>query len=165
RHVRVGKRGPKSQLFPKGKPQAIAVTKIRTMKREAHADWEKAGRDLGQRITRLGKWMRKKHYDELPQIINVLKGDLNPIGLRVLPKSEYRKLPPELKRIYDEVGPSFLPLHYACKHFPPTIEEYIAVAQEFYEMRKKNKTKAYWVFGKRILKNMRGRAISHSEIK
>ena len=68
---RVGFRG---QLFP--------LLKFRTL----HFPYDKAGRELSaaERISPLGKLLRKTHLDELPQLINVLAGDMSLVGPRPL---------------------------------------------------------------------------------
>lgn len=48
------------------------------------------------RVSRWGRWMRKYWIDELPQIINILKGDLKLVGVRPVSKSFLREYPEEL---------------------------------------------------------------------
>jgi lipopolysaccharide/colanic/teichoic acid biosynthesis glycosyltransferase len=70
--VRVGLRG---RLF--------TMHKIRTMRADAEATvgpvWTQAG---DPRITLVGRFLRKLHLDELPQLFNVVKGEMAIIGPR-----------------------------------------------------------------------------------
>ena len=63
--------------------RVIGVYKFRTMKAEtADADGEKQTEINDPRITRIGGFLRRTSLDELPQLVNVLRGELSLVGPR-----------------------------------------------------------------------------------
>lgn len=75
RHDRIGLAGRRFSLF-----------KFRTMHPVTgpRSEWVDDNQD---RITRVGKWLRRFRLDELPQFVNVLRGDMNLVGPRPHPVS------------------------------------------------------------------------------
>ena len=61
--------------------QSFKIFKYRTMKTN-HGDEAKQASSDDQRIYPAGRWLRKLSIDELPQFINVLKGDMSVVGPR-----------------------------------------------------------------------------------
>lgn len=57
------------------------------------------------RVTRIGSFLRKTKINELPQIINVLKGDLSLIGPRPLPQNEFDLYNESVKDLISKIRP------------------------------------------------------------
>lgn len=76
--------------------RAFALVKFRTMKQVTN-DPGVTGGDKSWRITRTGHFLRRTHLDELPQIWNVLTGDMSLVGPRP-PLRQYVELFPDVYR-------------------------------------------------------------------
>ncbi|HYR20459.1 MAG TPA: exopolysaccharide biosynthesis polyprenyl glycosylphosphotransferase, partial [Myxococcales bacterium] len=63
-----------------GKP--FRMLKFRTMRADAEAKGPRFAEDRDPRVTRIGSWLRRSSTDELPQLWNVLLGDMSLVGPR-----------------------------------------------------------------------------------
>jgi len=83
--IKLDSRGPVFFIHERagyhGRP--FRLVKFRTMRGQpAHSPDSVWDRDDQGRITRVGRWLRKLRLDELPQLWNILKGDMDLVGPR-----------------------------------------------------------------------------------
>lgn len=79
-----GNRGPlfyfQERVGKNGK--TFFIIKFRTMIKNAESDGAKWSTEGDKRVTNFGRFLRKTRLDEIPQFINILKGDMSIIGPR-----------------------------------------------------------------------------------
>lgn len=98
--TRISSKGPifyvQERMGFKGKP--FKMYKLRSMYTNAENDGPMLSTDNDPRITTWGKIMRKWRLDELPQLINILKGDMSFVG----PRPERKFYIDQLQKLYPE---------------------------------------------------------------
>lgn len=94
-HLRYGKGGKKFRIYKFRSMCIDADKKLKSyleQNEEARKEFEENHKLKDDpRITKLGKFIRKTSIDELPQFINVLKGDMSLIGPRPIVDGEIEK--------------------------------------------------------------------------
>ncbi len=82
--IRARERGPvfysQTRVGQGGRP--FTLHKFRTMRDDAEADGTTWAQPNDPRVTPLGRWLRRSRLDELPQLWNILKGDMSVVGPR-----------------------------------------------------------------------------------
>jgi lipopolysaccharide/colanic/teichoic acid biosynthesis glycosyltransferase len=121
RQLRVGRHGQHFGLlkFRTMVPDAEALKDSLRDRNEAQAGLFKIAND--PRVTRVGKLLRKSALDELPQLLNIIKGEMSLVGPRPLVLDEDRRvegwyrrrleLMPGMTGPWQILGPSRVPLN------------------------------------------------------
>ncbi|OGX15219.1 MAG: hypothetical protein A2166_00315 [Omnitrophica WOR_2 bacterium RBG_13_41_10] len=126
--IKLNSRGPllyKQKRVGK-EDEVFEIYKLRTMRVDAEKDtgavWAK---ENDPRITSVGRILRKAHIDEIPQLINVLKGDMSIVG----PRPERPEMVRDFKTlIYDyekrlQIKPGITGLAQVYHKYDETIED------------------------------------------
>ena len=82
--IKVDSKGPvffiQERVGQNGRP--FKLIKFRTMHNNSELDGPQFAKENDSRVTKVGKVLRKTRLDELPQIINVIRGDMSFVGPR-----------------------------------------------------------------------------------
>jgi lipopolysaccharide/colanic/teichoic acid biosynthesis glycosyltransferase len=88
--IRLGDRGPvfykQERVGRKGR--IFRALKFRSMRLDAEKDGPQQAVEHDPRVTRIGRVLRGTAMDELPQLINIFKGDMSFVGPRALRPNE-----------------------------------------------------------------------------
>jgi exopolysaccharide biosynthesis polyprenyl glycosylphosphotransferase len=143
--VRLDSRGAATYSAPRigKKGKTFRCYKLRTMQVDADTVKEKLRKqnerngpffkmENDPRITRSGRWLRKFSIDELPQLVNVLLGDMSLVGPRPHPLDDYQRYTIEHLRRLD-VKPGMTGLWQVTARCDPSFETNMALDLEYIE--------------------------------
>jgi lipopolysaccharide/colanic/teichoic acid biosynthesis glycosyltransferase len=147
--------GPLIRLRRHGKNGAIiSVYKMRTMhpfseylqeymfKRNHLAAGGKIANDF--RVTTVGSFMRRFWLDELPMLINLLKGDLKLVGVRPLSKHYFSLYPEEMRQRRSRYRPGLIPPFYV--DMPKSLDQVIASERRYLDLYDKHPFRTDWIY-------------------
>lgn len=91
-HNRIGRNGKPLPLLKFRSMHMNADKMIESFSPEQKAEWEANFKlEKDPRITKVGNFLRKSSLDELPQLVNILKGELSLVGPRPVVEKELEK--------------------------------------------------------------------------
>ncbi len=130
RAPRVGRKGRKFTCY---KLRTMVSSADQQKHRLRHAN-ERQGpffkMEEDPRVTRCGRWLRKFSIDELPQLLNVLTGDMSLVGPRPHPVDDYERYTIEHLRRLD-VKPGMTGLWQVTARRDPSFETNMALDLEY----------------------------------
>ncbi|WP_218852233.1 exopolysaccharide biosynthesis polyprenyl glycosylphosphotransferase [Carboxydothermus ferrireducens] len=95
KHERVGYKGKKFYCYKFRTMYADANERLKKLLEKNPAlkeEWEKEFKLKNDpRVTRIGRILRKTSLDELPQLVNIIKGDMSLVGPRPITEDEIKK--------------------------------------------------------------------------
>ena len=104
------------------------------------------------RISPEGRFFRKYWLDELPMIINIIRGDIKLVGVRPLSEHYLGLYREDVKKIRSEIKPGFIPPFYA--DLPKTLEEIMESEKRYMELYLKNPIRTDMLYLMKSLRNV-----------
>ena len=150
---RVGKNG-----------KIITVYKFRTMYSYSeylqeyvyeHRQLDKTGKFYHDyRVNTMGSFLRKTWLDELPMVVNMLKGEMKLVGVRPLSRQFFSLYTPELQELRTRTKPGLLPPLYYEKEQPETLEGIQESERRYIEAYLKHPFRTDWKYFWGIVDNI-----------
>ena len=137
-HYRVGFRGRlfrclKFRTMVRNSDEVLARLLARSA--SARAEWERDHKlRKDPRVTRIGRFLRKTSLDELPQLFNILRGDMHFVGPRPVTVAEVRRYGAS-KRHYLSVRPGLTGLWQVSGRNNTTYDERVRYDSDYVERR------------------------------
>lgn len=102
---------------------------------QARAEWQATQKlENDPRITTLGNFLRKSSLDELPQLLNIIKGDMSIVGPRPIVRGEIEKYG-EYFEHYKSVRPGLTGLWQVSGRSETTYDERVALDVTYVNQR------------------------------
>jgi Undecaprenyl-phosphate galactose phosphotransferase WbaP len=129
KHKRLGQNGRELQVYKFRSMISDADQKLKDMLAadpELRAEWESNFKLRDDpRITGIGKFLRRTSFDEFPQLINIIKGEMSLVGPRPVTQGEVKRYGEDFQRIFS-VKPGMTGLWQVSGRSDTDYEERIA---------------------------------------
>jgi exopolysaccharide biosynthesis polyprenyl glycosylphosphotransferase len=132
RASRVGKKGKQFLCYKLRTMCVTADVEKEMLRRENERKGPFFKMEEDPRVTRCGRWLRKLSVDELPQLLNVLRGEMSLVGPRPHPVDDYEQYTLEHLRRLD-VKPGMTGLWQVTARRDPSFETNMKLDLEYIE--------------------------------